>query len=170
MVNSRKWEKGKRMKRNLQLDEQNTETSIVEEKGVIIEQLRDRARIAFEKEFYIETIFISTVILEERIYSVNSKIDGRYPRDKNSSRKTLGNLITDFKSFYTNNDGLKRHFNITLVNDLDWYLEFRNNIYHLLISDGLVTSTEDLKQLAEFATRTSEEFRATTRRWKKKEF
>lgn len=159
---------GDKYMKNLEHQNQVTVTTYTQYKAILIDQLRKRGNLAYDKGFFLETILAYGLLLEERIFSVNSKLDPTYPHDKIDCKFTLGKLIIDFKPLRQADAVLRGQVNDGLLNDLEWFRDFRNNITHVLLSDDLVKSNNDLKDLAKFARDTSEEFRLAVRRWKNK--
>jgi len=137
------------------------------EKGEIIADLLSRAKNAHDNGYYIESLGVLAIILEERIFSVNSKLIPTYPNNKSLDKKTLGSLINDFLELYKLNPSLKIYFSQNLVNYLNWNLQIRNNIFHHLIDDDLIQDNKDLSDLSDDALVYVREFINSAQRWKK---
>jgi len=154
--------------RSLEHQNQTTKTTMKKEKGILMDQLMQRASLALNEGFYLETILICSIILEERIYSINAKFDSKLPKKKEDSRKTLGVLLKDFKKHRVTDIVLKAQVSDELLNEMDWVKEFRNSITHALLNEGLIKVNKDLERVAKLAYDTTNAFRAGIRRWKKK--
>ena len=108
-------------------------------------ELMEDLKLAVEKEFYYEAIFIEYAIFEDRTESLirHSKIE----HNLSDKEFTLHNKIkvmkysSEFKSFYCN-----KHEILKLLNDVDNWRDKRNKLIHDLVNTEL--TYDDIKKIA----------------------
>lgn len=108
-------------------------------------ELMEDLKLAVEKEFYYEAIFIEYAIFEDRTESLirHSKIE----HNLSDKEFTLHNKIkvmkysSEFKSFYCN-----KHEILKLLIDVDNWRDKRNKLIHDLVNTEL--TYDDIKEIA----------------------
>ena len=108
-------------------------------------ELMEDLKLAVEKEFYYEAIFIEYAIFEDRTESLirHSKIE----HNLTDKEFTLHNKIkvmkysNEFKSFYCN-----KHEILKLLTDVDNWRDKRNKLIHDLVNTEL--TYDDIKEIA----------------------
>ena len=108
-------------------------------------ELMEDLKLAVEKEFYYEAIFIEYAIFEDRTESLirHSKIE----HNLSDKEFTLHNKIkvmkysSEFKSFYCN-----KHEILKILIDVDNWRDKRNKLIHDLVNTEL--TYEDIKEIA----------------------
>ena len=108
-------------------------------------ELMEDLKLAVEKEFYYEAIFIEYAIFEDRTESLirHSKIE----HNLSDKEFTLHNKIkvmkysSEFKSFYCN-----KHEILKLLIDVDNWRDKRNKLIHDLVNTEL--TYDDIKKIA----------------------
>jgi hypothetical protein len=133
------------------------------EKGELFEHLISKADLALNNKFYLETSWIVYSIIEERLISVITKIDKRTPGNGFKVDKCLKRL--KYLIVKENNELLKRHFELELIDRIRVWKNSRNSTMHDLAKKHITESR--IEKLAKEGNQIMRELNATLMRFKK---
>jgi len=139
------------------------------EKGLNITKLIDKSSLAINENFYLESIFLSHAIIEERLRSSLLKVNPEL-----GGKNKIPGCIKKLNQYIKNEDYL---FNIYFANDktdnllkniLKWKKGQRDNLIHELEKNyDLINDHDKLKSIAEEGDKLMRSLNTIVMRWKK---
>ncbi len=108
--------------------------------------LSERLKLAIEKEFYYEAIFIEFAIIEDRVLSMLKYAGVDYLNKKGQPIKLAERLKRIEQHSAFQDDYTKKHITSDLINDIYTWKDRRNVLIHDLVNNEY--DNEEIKELA----------------------